>query len=307
MEYKDYYEILGVDKDANTSTIKKAYRKLAKKYHPDLNPDNDQAQEKFKEVSEAYEVLKDPEKRKQYDQFGSQGNFRGGANFDPSQYGYTYTTTGGGGEFSDFFDMFFGGGSGGGGRSHTGGFSMGDIFSDLGGRGRKKQQKPRYDTDLTISIQEAYEGVDKKVNLSIGGKNAEVLVKVPKGITANKKIRVNGQKFGIEGDIYFKILIRNDADLKLEGLDFYKSVNIYPWQAALGDKVLVDVPSGKMRVNIPEGSKRQKKLRIPKKGFKDLKGNIGNLYVEFNMVLPADLTDEEIKLYEELKKLREER
>lgn len=304
MEYKDYYEILGVDKDASTSTIKKAYRKLAKKYHPDLNPDNDQAQEKFKEVSEAYEVLKDPEKRKQYDSFGSQGNFRGGANFDPSQYGYTYTT-GGGGEFSDFFDMFFGSGGSG---SQTGGFSMGDIFSDFGNRGsRRKKQKPRYDTDLTISIKEAYEGVDKKVNLSIAGKNAEVLVKVPKGITANKKIRVNGKKFGIEGDIYFKIIIRDEPNLKLEGLDFYKTVDIYPWQAALGDKVLVEVPSGKVRVNIPKENRRQKKLRIPNKGFKDLKGQTGNLYVNFNMVLPDDLSEEEIKLYEELKNIREER
>ncbi len=303
MEYKDYYDILGVAKDASTAEIKKAYRKLAKQYHPDLNPDNNQAQEKFKEVSEAYEVLKDPEKRKQYDTFGSQGNFRGGANFDPSQYGYTYTS-GGGGEFSDFFDMFFGSGGGGG---HTGGFSMGDIFSDFGGRGRKKKQRQRYDTDLSISILEAYEGTEKKVNLSVGGKNAEVLVKVPKGITAGKKIRVNGEKFGIDGDIYFKIKIRDEQNLKLEGLDFYKTVDIYPWQVALGDKVLVEAPSGKVRVNIPKDSSGQKKLRIPNKGFTDLKGKSGNLYVSFNMVLPKDLTDEEIKLYEELKKLREGR
>ena len=132
MEYKDYYKILGVDKDASEDDIKKQYRQMAKKYHPDLNPDNEEAQEKFKEVSEAYEVLGDEEKRSQYDNFGSSHNFSGGQNFDPSDFGfggggrsYSYSSSAGG-DFSDFFNAFF---SGGGGGAGMGGMNMDDIFS----------------------------------------------------------------------------------------------------------------------------------------------------------------------------------
>lgn len=133
MEYKDYYKILGVDEKASQDDIKKAYRKLAKKYHPDLHPDDEKSQDKFKEVNEAYEVIGDEEKRKQYDTFGSSQNFSNGQNFDPSQYGfggdsYTYTSSDGG-DFSDFFNMFFGGG---GARSSSArsssGFDIGDLF-----------------------------------------------------------------------------------------------------------------------------------------------------------------------------------
>ena len=137
MEYKDYYKILGVEKDATEQKIKSQYRKLAKKYHPDLNPDDKVAQEKFKEINEAYEVLGDKEKRKRYDTFGSNYDFAGGQNFDPSQYGYTYTSSGNGGGFSDFFDLIFGRDA----KSDQGGFggfSMGDIFSDFGGGGKKR-------------------------------------------------------------------------------------------------------------------------------------------------------------------------
>lgn len=314
VEFKDYYEILGVDKNADEKEIKKQYRKLAKKYHPDLNPNDDQAQERFKEIGEAYEVLSDPEKRQKYDQFGSTTNFQDGYNFDPSQYGYTYTRTGNTGDFSDFFDMFFGSGDPTGSYSTTystgsgfDGFNVGDIFSDLRGKGSKsssRRRRPRYDTELSISIKEAYEGTEKSVSLSLDGQPKEVLVKIPAGITSGKKIKVRGEKFGINGDIYFKIQVLDGVNLKLKGLDIYKTVNIYPWQAALGDKVLVSTPSKKIRMKVPKGSRGGKQMRVPKQGFKDLKGRVGDLYVSFNIILPSNLTEEEIELYKKLKNLR---
>ncbi|MDO5037995.1 MAG: J domain-containing protein [Tissierellia bacterium] len=308
MEYKDYYKTLGVDKSASQAEIKKAYRKLAKKYHPDLHPDDDKAQEKFKEVNEAYEVLSDEDKRKTYDNFGSTGPFGEGFNFDPSQYGYTYTSSGNTGEFSDFFDMFFGSGTGAGGRASRGAgshFNMGDIFSDLSGRSRakKKAQRTQYQSELTLTIEEAYKGVDREVNLALDGKNYEVLVKVPSGITEGKKIKVKGEKFGIQGDILFKIHVKNRQDLRLEGLDLTKVLDIFPWQAALGDKALVKIPSGKIRLNIPEAIRGGSKMRLAKKGFKDLKGQVGDLYVQFNMVLPENLSQEEIDHYKALEAL----
>src|SRR5699024_9468689 len=217
MEYKDYYKILGVDKKATKGEIKKAYRKLAKKYHPDMNPDDTTAANKFKKVTEAYEVLSDDDKRKQYDTFGSTGNFSAGQNFDPSQYGldlnfgaggYSYTSTGGGGfsdfwivggGLSDFFNMFFGGG--GGASQQTSGFGGFSGFSGFGNK-RAKQPKNKYESEMSISLEEAYNGTKRSLNLNIGGATKNITVKVPKGITPGKKIRVKGDKYGLDGDIY---------------------------------------------------------------------------------------------------------
>lgn len=303
MEYKDYYKILEIDKNASDKEIKSAYRKLAKKYHPDLNQGDEKAQERFKEIGEAYEVLSDPKKKKTYDTFGSTGNFQGGMNFDPSQYGYSYTG-GSGGDFSDFFDMFFGSGTAGG--QSRGGFSMSDIFGGRG-QGARRPSRPEYSTDLTISIQDAYEGTERNVSLTIGGKTVDVLVKVPAGITPGKKVKVRGEKFGIEGDILFSIRIMDGFNIRLEGLDIYKTENIYPWQAALGDKILVSTPTGRVRITVPKGAKGGMKVRLGKKGFKDLKGKTGDLFVEFNIVNPDKLTEEQIKLYKEIKKIEEEK
>lgn len=299
MEYKDYYKALGVEKTASDKEIKKAYRNLAKKYHPDLNPGDEAAQEKFKEIGEAYEVLSDPEKRKTYDTFGTSGNFSGGMNFDPSQYGYSYST-GGSGEFSDFFEMFFGGKGAGSQSQSAGGFDFSHIF----GGGEKSRRSPRrqtYNTDLSVSIFDAYKGIDRNVTLDINGEPVDVLVKVPAGITSGKKVKVRGEKFGIEGDILFKIQILDGINTHLDGLDIVKTEDIYPWQALLGDKVLVQTPAGKVRITVPEGTRGGTKLRVPNKGYKDLRGKTGNLVVQFNIINPTDLTDEQKKIYEELK------
>lgn len=300
MEYKDYYKILGVDKNTDQNEIKKAYRKLAKKYHPDLNEGDEKAQEKFKDINEAYEVLGDEEKKKKYDTFGSGYNFNNGQNFDPSQFGfdnfgngqsYTYSTSGG--DFSDFFNMFFGGQSSG----------VGDLFG--GGRGRQRRssyERPRQkiESEISISLKEAYEGTTKRVSFRIGSDTKTVSVKVPKGILPGKKIKIRGDRIGTSGDLYLKVNILEDSNLKLDGLNIISKVKLLPWEAAFGTKVVVDTLSGKIKVKIPKGIESGKRIRVPKKGYKDMKGNKGELYIETSIVNPPKLTKEEKKLYKKL-------
>lgn len=312
MEYKDYYKILGVEKSASDSEIKQAYRKLAKKYHPDLNQGDEKASEKLKEINEAYEVLGDKDKRKKYDTFGSSYNFTGGQNFDPSAYGfdfsnfgngntYTYTSSGGEG-FSDFFNMFFGGGFGGfGSRAKD---SARDIFS--GFTGKSKRQRQKYETEVSIGLKEAYNGAEKVLNLNINGENKTLNVKIPKGILPGKKIRTKGEKIGLDGDIYIKVNVIDSENI-LDGLDITKKVKVYPWDALLGEKVVVDTLEGRIKVKIPEKIKSGQKIKVSNKGFRDMKGNRGDLYLEIQIVNPDSLNDRQIELYKELKKSVSER
>lgn len=304
LEYKDYYKILGVEKSATDKEIKSAYRKLAKKYHPDLNPNDEKVQEKFKEINEAYEVLSDKDKRQKYDTFGSNYDFSAGTNFDPSQYGYSYTTGSGGSDFSDFFDLIFGSS----GSSASGGarFNFSDIFSDMGGSKKSKSKRQRFDSDITISIKDAYKGITKNVNLNYNGKNIDIDVKIPSGITRGKKLKVRGDKYDIPGDIYFKIDIRDESKLSLDGLNIVKEVDIYPWTALLGGEKEIETLDGKIKIKIPENFKGGSKMRLRSRGFKDLKNNIGDLYIKFNIVNPENLKDEEVELYKKLEKLNEE-
>ncbi|WP_019139414.1 DnaJ C-terminal domain-containing protein [Peptoniphilus timonensis] len=304
MKYKDYYEILGVSKDADDKEIKSAYRKLAKKYHPDLHRGDDATAEKFKEVSEAYEVLSDKDKRNKYDKFGSNYDFSSGYDFDPSQYGYTYTTGGSGADFSDFFETIFGSSKSGG--NFSGGFNINDIFGDFSSKGRGKSNKKarnKFESELSISIKEAYEGVTKNVSLTYKQEEYDIAVKIPAGITSNKKVKVKGEKFGLPGDILFKINIRDEKNLSLDGLDIIKTENIYPWEAALGTTKTVETLKGKLKLKVPKDFVGGNKMRIPSKGFKDLKGNVGDLYVIFNIVNPKELSEEQEKLYKELEKI----
>lgn len=303
MEYKDYYKILEVDKSASQDEIKGAYRRLAKKYHPDLHPDDKNAQEKFKEINEAYEVLGDEEKKKQYDTFGSSHNFSGGQNFDPSQYGfgdgytYTYSSTEGSG-FSDFFNMFFGGNG-----SSGSGFNINDIFGSSSGRVNRQGHTPRqsYESELYITLEEGYRGATKEVSLNFGGEVKNLSIKIPKGIFPGKKLKIKGEKWGISGDILFKINLTEDEDYRLDGLNIIRKVNLLPWEAALGTKLVVDTLDGKIKVNIPKGIEAGKKIRIPKRGYKDMKNNVGDLYIEINIVNPPNLTKEEEDLYKKLR------
>lgn len=301
MEYKDYYKILGVKKSASNDEIKKAYRKLAKKYHPDLNPDDKEAQEKFKDINEAYEVLGDENKRKKYDTFGSGYNFTNGQNFDPSQFGfenfgdgYRYTYTTGGEGFSDFFNMFFGGED----------FGISDLFGGRS-RGRTSYYDPKpqsYESEININLEEGNNGTTKTISFRVGNQTKSLSVKVPKGILPGKKIKIKGEKAGISGDIYLKVNFLSHGKYKLEGLDIYQKVDLLPWEAALGAKVLINTLSGdKIKITIPSNMEGGKKIRIPRKGYRDMKGNIGDLYIEANIVNPPHLTEEQKKLYEELR------
>ena len=296
MEYKDYYKILGVDKNTSQNDIKKAYRKLAKKYHPDLNPNDDKAQEKFKELNEAYEVLGDAEKKKKYDLFGNRADYSNGQNFDPSQYdfggaGGSYTYTSGGGDgFSDFFNMFFGGG--------------GSSRSSRTSRSPFQQaQRQSYESELNITLEEGYNGTTKDITLNFMGENKNLSIKVPKGILPGKKLKVKGEKWGIDGDILFLINFVGDSKNTLDGLDIISKLDILPWDAALGSKQVIETLSGKIRVNIPKGIVGGKRIRIPNKGYVDMKGKKGDLYIEINIVNPPKLDDKMLKLYEELSKI----
>lgn len=294
MEYKDYYEILGVDKNATKQEIKSKYRKLAKKYHPDLHPDDEEAQERFKEISEAYEVLSDDKKRKQYDQFGSGYNFQGGQNFDPNDFGYTYTSSNMG-DFSDFFDMFFGGGDS---RKTTTSHDFG--FGDLFGGRKKEKQRPQYNSRLTISLKEAYEGAEKPVTLNFNGQTISMDVKVPKGITDGKKLRVKGEKWGVDGDIIFEINVRTSQKEYLEGNNIVYRADVYPWDAYFGAKTTVSPVSGKIRVTVPKKASSGQRVKVRNRGFENLNGQVGDLLVEFNLVNPKTMTTEQEELYKKL-------
>ena len=304
MKYKDYYETLGVDKSASADEIKKHYRKLAKKYHPDLNPGDDAAAEKLKEINEAYNVLSDKDKRAKYDQFGSGFDFNGGYDFDPSQYGYEYTSSGPGG-FSDFFSTLFGSGFGGGqggGFTNGGGFSRGFSTADLGslfGKGKVKSSAPSYDMEIDISLLEAYKGGSRKLGISLGGQSHEIEVKWPAGITKGKKVKVAGKKYGINGNILVKINIATYKE-ELVGNDITKDVEVYPWEAYFGAKKVVETLEGKIKVNIPKEIQAGRKIKVPGKGFKDMKGHVGDLYLKIVIVNPDSLTDKQKELYKQL-------
>jgi curved DNA-binding protein len=304
VEYKDYYKTLGLSKSASKDEIKKAFRESAKKYHPDLHPDDKDAQDKFKEVNEAYEVLGDEKKRNQYDTFGSTAGFQGGQNFDPSQYGYrgsksrTYSSNNE--EFSDFFNSIFGGS----GAASSSGFNINDLFG--GGRRSSsyvKAKRQSYTSELNITIEEGYKGLERDISLSFNGEVKTIKVKVPAGIEPGKKLKVKGEKCGIEGDILFKINFKKEKRLTLEGMDLISEVDVLPWDAALGTKQIIDTMDGKIKVNISEGIESGKRIKIPKKGYKDMKGNRGDLYLKINIVNPKILSDAQRKLYEKLKNI----
>lgn len=296
MEYKDYYKVLGVDKSATKDEIKREFRKLAKKYHPDLNPGDKEAEKKFKEINEAYEVLGDEKKRATYDNFGSSYNFQGGQNFDPNSYGFSHFSSNASGDFSDFFNLIFGGNFGGGtssGSQNFGGF--GDIF---GGSRRRHSVSP-YESTIDLTISELQNGTVKSLSLNVNGEIKNIDVKVPTGMTPDKRIKVRGSKWGLDRDILFSInVVDNSAEL--DGVDIVKELPVYPWEAYFGSEKTVDVGDKKLKLKIPKNVDAGQKIRIKGKGFKNMKGIQGDLFFKIKIVNPKHMNKEQENLYKDL-------
>lgn len=311
MKYRDYYEILGVDKKAGQDEIKKAYRKLAKKYHPDAHPGDKGSEEKFKEANEAYEVLGDPGKRKKYDQFGQNEQFRNGSDFDPSQYGFgnnvRYQNGTSGSDFSDFFNMFFSGGS----------FHTEDLFGHGRSRtGRSVHNRPMKGEDsealISITVQEGFNGAEKRISLRTGGGDRTISFKIPSGIKNGEKIKLAGQgnpgfNGGQNGDLYLTVEIVPGGGLELDGANLYASMDMMPWEAALGAGIPFDTLDGRILVSVPPGIQTGNRIRVAGKGYMDRSGARGDLYIKARIVNPTVLTDKQKELYEKLKKTAPER
>lgn len=306
MQYKDYYKILGVDRKASQEEIKKVYRRLAKEYHPDANPNNKEAEEKFKDINEAYEVLGNPAKREKYDNFGEEFHFQNGSDFDPSRFGfgknvrYEYRTNTGSG-FSDFFNMFFGGNA----------FDMEDLFE--GGRAKQHgsghtRKGEDVEAELEIALEEAFAGAEKRISLRSPGGEKSLTLKIPRGIKEGEKIRLAGQgetgSYGGEkGDLYLVVRFKRGGRFEPEGLDLHTAIDLFPWEAALGTEVPVDAIDGKILVKIPPGIGPEGKIRVGNKGYIDRNGRRGDLYIKVRMVNPPVITPQIRELYEKLRQV----
>jgi curved DNA-binding protein len=317
LDYKDYYAILGVKKDASQEEIQKAYRKLARKYHPDVNKDP-QAEVKFKEIGEAYEVLKDPEKRQKYEQFGSAWNRARqtgapppgweGVQFDFGEGGFDFGNFGGRGggdeRFSSFFEMLFGGGGPGGRRRGAGAAGPGGFGAQPG---FGPQVGGNTEATLPITLEEAIRGGTREISITdpSTGQRRNLSVKIPAGVRNGQKIRLAGQGSqgsggGAAGDLLLKIEIEPDPRFRVEGSDVHTTVGVPPWVAALGGEAEVETPTGPVRVKIPAGSSSGRKIRLRGRGLSQPGGGKGDLLAEIRITVPERLSDRERELYEQL-------
>jgi curved DNA-binding protein len=319
-DFKDYYQILGVDKKAGESEIKKAFRRLARQYHPDLNPNDKTAEAKFKEVNEAYEVLSDPDKRKKYDQFGQYwrqaGDFPGGAGMGDMDFEF-----GRYGSFDEFINELLGRFSTGfGGRTSSGpgvsssysyrttspgGFGG---FQDLGAGfgGQPGGVSADANAEITLTVAEALKGVEKRLVLST---QENITVRIPAGAKPGSRIRLRGKgslnpMTRSRGDLYLTVKLQPHPFFKFEGEQLVCEVPITPEEAVLGAKVEVPTPTGAVQVNIPAGVKSGQTLRLRGKGWPLAKGGHGDQLVKLQIVPPKELSQAERECYEKLAMLR---
>jgi curved DNA-binding protein len=316
VQFRDYYETLGVPKTATEDEIRTAFRKLARKHHPDVAKDKKAAEEKFKEINEAYEVLSDAEKRKKYDQLGADWNQPGGFQ-PPPGWGAQQPGGGfqqwqwGGGEnggvefefggtgFSDFFEAFFGGGRG---RSAFGGF---------GGRQATAERGADVEADIMVTLEEALHGSTRTVSLRRAGSNKveSYQVKIPRGVHEGQRIRLAGQgeagaRGGKSGDLFLRVRLAKHPDFSVEGSDLVHEVKIEPWRAVLGSELLIPTLEGNVRLKIPPGTQGGQRFRLRGRGLPSSSGTRGNLYVDVQINVPKKLTEREREIWGELAKLR---
>lgn len=295
MDYVDYYKILGLDKNAGDEDIKKAYRKLARKYHPDLNPNNKEANKKFQEINEANEVLSDAKKRKKYDKYGT--DWKHADEFEKAkqsqgrqQYssaGSTFSGNGGEEDFSDFFASMFGKSEGGRGNSQA------------------KYRGQDYNAELHLALSDAY--TTHKQTLTINGKN--IRITIPAGVEDGQIIKLKG--YGSEGvnggpygDLYITFVISADPTFKRSGSDLYTTVDVDLYIAILGGEVILDTFSGKIKLKVNSETQNGTKIRLKGKGFPVYKneGQFGDLYVTYSVKIPVNLTEKQKELFRELSK-----
>jgi curved DNA-binding protein len=294
MDYVDYYKILGLDKTATTDTIKKAYRKLARKHHPDLNPNDKEANKKFQQINEANEVLSDPEKRKKYDQYGK--DWKHAEEFEKQKQSQRqYSNQGrqafageyGEDDFSDFFSSMFGGGE---------------------GRGRSRQTKFRgqdYNAGLQLNLLDAYK--THQQTITVNGKN--IRITIPAGIENGQQIRLKdygapGVNGGPAGDLYITFSITNNTQFKRLGNDLYTTIEIDLFTAVLGGEITIDTLSGKVKLKVKPETQNGTKMRLKGKGFPVYKkeGESGDMFITFSVKIPTNLTEKQKELFEELAK-----
>lgn len=299
MDYIDYYKILDLKKDASTDDIKKAYRKLARKHHPDLNPNNEEANKKFQQINEANEVLSDPDKRKKYDKYGKDWQHADQLDAQEQQR-RQYQSPGGG---------YSGGGS-----SYSGGFGgedFSDFFSSMfgGGGGRSSRNSPfkgqDYNADLQLNLVDAY--TTHKQTLTVNGK--QVRINIPAGVENGQKIKLPGYgapgvNNGPPGDLYIKFNISDHPRFKRKGNDIYIQEEVDLYTAILGGEKIVETLNGKVKLKIPEGTQPDTTLRLKGKGFPIYKkeDQFGDLYVKWQVKLPTNLNAEQKELFEKLSK-----
>jgi curved DNA-binding protein len=303
MEFIDYYKTLGINKAASDSDIKKAYRKMARKYHPDVNPDNQEAEKKFKEVNEANEVLSNVDNRKKYDKYGK--DWKHGEQYDQSSRQQSNQSSrqrnpfgqgggqgdfGGGADYTDFFESMFGG-AGGGQRS--------------GGRVNYRGQD--FNAELKLDLKDVY--VTDKRTITVNGKN--IRLTIPAGVSNGQEIKIKGYggegvNGGPKGDLNIRFVIENLTQFKRDGDHLYANVDLDLYTAVLGGDLMVDTFDGKVKLKVAPETETGTKVKLKGKGFPVYKkeGVFGDLYITYQLVIPKNLSAEEKELFIQLSKLR---
>ena len=292
MAFIDYYKTLGVSKNATEKEIKSAYRKLARKYHPDLNPDNKEAEKKFKEINEAYEVLSNPENRKKYDKYGK--DWKHGEEYEKAQQQqsrYQSSRQGFSGQgYSDFFESMFGGGR-----------------RSSGGWGSPKFKGQDYHAELQLNLKDVY--TTHKQVLTVNGN--KIRLTIPAGVENGQEIKIKGKggeglSGGPNGDLYIKFNIENNTPFKRDGNNLYSDVDLDLYTSLLGGEIMAETFGGKVKLKIAPETQNETKVRLKGKGFPIYKkeGEFGDLIITYHIKIPTGLTKKEKELFKELQKLR---